>query len=550
MATSKQSSSEKKKAAIYCRVSTEEQASKEENSLEIQEAALRIFCEKEDFEVYDVYADTISGKSLNRVELNRLREDASKNRFQILVSTKLDRLSRNVKNFLDLDYELQQYHIDIKTQSQNFDTTTPSGRMLRMMLIAFAEFERDMISERTSEATEYLAKEGNPGGGLTPLGYDRVDKLLVVNEEDAGLVRYIFNSYLENPSTTNVAEKLNAQGYRTKVHTIKDRKTGEESVRGGGSFTRDTVHRILTNVKYLGKVPYKGELYEGKHEAIISEEVYNLVQEQLQESKKNKHRTKKREIPTKLNNILYCGFCGNKMTGSYGTRKGKPYYYYKCTSKLHGSSKSCPSRTIKMEHLENFIFKITKIILEDHRAFKEAFKKFSARSTSSLDKLLNEEKILLANLAKVKGRIKNLNEVIKHKGIENAPKSTLEEITNEEIAQASIQKSIDDIKKNIEAIRRTQIDEVVYQRAYERLTQSIDKAPIEFQRDMFSTFFERITSHIKAEDESGHISIKLYADGEIIEKWANFSKELTIDEISNLRRTLYPGEDSNLRPAV
>jgi site-specific DNA recombinase len=317
MIKAQQTSVEKKMAAIYCRVSTDEQASKEDNSLEIQEGVLRIFCEKENLEVYDVYSDTKSGKSIDRIELNRLREDASKNRFQIIVATKLDRLSRNVKNFLDLDYELQQYHIDIKTQSQNFDTTTPSGRMLRMMLIAFAEFERDMISERTAEASEYLAKEGNPGGGLTPLGYDRVDKLLVVNEEEADLVRYIFNLYLENPSTGKVIEKLNSQGYRTKVHLVKDRKTGKESVRGGGAYSRDTVHRILTNVKYIGKIPYKGELYPGKHEPIIKEEIFNLVHEQLQESKTNKHRTKKREIPTKLNNILYCGFCGNKMTGSY-----------------------------------------------------------------------------------------------------------------------------------------------------------------------------------------------------------------------------------------
>ena len=453
----RQISNEKKKAAIYCRVSTDEQASKEDSSLEIQESILRIFCEKEDFEVYDVYADTKSGKTLDRIELNRLREDASKNRFQILVATKLDRLSRNVKNFLDFDYELQQYHIDIKTQSQNFDTTTPSGRMLRMMLIAFAEFERDMISERTAEASEYLAKEGNPGGGLTPLGYDRVDKLLIVNEEDAELVKFIFNSYLENPSTSSVAEKLNAQGYRTRIHSVKDRRTGKETVRGGGLFTRDAVHRILTNVKYLGKVPYKGELYEGKHDAIISEEVFNLVQEQLQESKKNKHRTTKREIPTKLNNILYCGFCGNKMTGSYGTKKGKPYYYYKCTSKIHGSSDSCPSRTIKMEYLENFIFKVTKIILEDQRAFKEAFKKFSERSASSLNKLLKEEKVYLANLAKVKGRIKNLNEVIKQRGIENSPKSTLEEIANEEISKIQFRRALMRIRKKLMLFRELRL---------------------------------------------------------------------------------------------
>jgi site-specific DNA recombinase len=540
-----QRTTEKKKAAIYCRVSTEEQASKEDNSLEIQEAVLRTFCEKENFEVYDVYADTKSGKSIDRIELNRLREDASKSRFQILITTKLDRLSRNVKNFLDLDYELQKYNIDIKTQSQNFDTTTPSGRMLRMMLIAFAEFERDMISERTSEASEYLAKEGNPGGGLPPLGYDRVDKLLVINEEDAELVRYIFNSYLDEPSTSSVVKKLNGRGYRTKVHKVKDRRTNEEKHRGGGLFRRDTVHRILTNVKYLGKVPYKGELYEGKHDQIISDEIFNLVQEQLQESKINKQRTKKREIPTKLNNILYCGFCGNRMTGGYGKRKKKLYYYYKCTSKIHGSSKSCLSRTLKMDHLENFIFKITKIIIEDHRAFKEEFKKFSERSSSSLEILIKEEKVLLANLANIKGQIRNLNEVIKLKGIDKAPKSTLEEITNQEISEAALQKNIIDVKKKVGAIKRTQIDEETFKRAYVRFTQSIEKAPVDLQRDMFSTFFERITSYIKAEDESGHITIKLHADGEILEKWANLNKELTQDEISNFRRTLYPRRDSN-----
>ncbi|MBT8378320.1 MAG: hypothetical protein KJN64_03735 [Ignavibacteria bacterium] len=238
------------------------------------------------------------------------------------------------------------------------------------------------------------------------------------------------------------------------------------------------------------------------------------------------------------------------MTGSYGTKNKKPYYYYKCTSKIHGSSKSCPSKTIKMDYLENFIFKITKIIIEDQRAFNEEFKKYSERSCSSLEKLLKEEKVLLANLAKVKGEIKHMNEVIKLRGIDKAPKSILDEITNLEISQNAIQKSIDDNKKKIEAIKRTQIDEVVFKRAYERFTQCIEKAPIDLQRDMFSTFFERITSHIKAGDESGHITIKLHADGEILEKWANLGKELTLDEISNFRRALYPRQDSNLWPTV
>lgn len=152
---------------------------------------------------------------------------------------------------------------------------------------------------------------------------------------------------------------------------------------------------------------------------------------------------------------------------------------------------------------------------------------------------------LMDALAATKGRIKNLNEVIKYKGIESAPKSTLEEINNEEISLNSIQKSIDDNKKKIEAIKRTQIDEEVFRRAYGRFTQSIEKAPIDLQRDLFATFFERITTNIKDGDESGHITIKLQADGDILEKWANLGKELTLHKISSFRRTLYPRRDSN-----
>ena len=157
-----QVSNEKKVAAIYCRVSTEEQASKDENSLDVQESTLRKYCADQGLIVNDefIYVDRgISGKSLSRPEIQRLRHDAKGGLFHCVVATKLDRLSRSVKDFLDLDYELQQLKIDIKIQSQNFDTTTPSGRMLRMMLLAFAEFERDMISERTSDSIKYLAQK-------------------------------------------------------------------------------------------------------------------------------------------------------------------------------------------------------------------------------------------------------------------------------------------------------------------------------------------------------------------------------------------------------
>ena len=133
----------------------------------------------------------------------------------------------------------------------------------------------------------------------------------------------------------------------------------------------------------------------------------------------------------------------------------------------------------------------------------------------------------------------------------NAPKSTIDEIAQQEISENSIQKSINEVKRKVEAIKRTEIVEETFKRAYDRFTQSIKEAPIDLQRDLFATFFEKIISYIKDGDESGHITIKLHADGEILKKWADLQDpELTLDDISNFRRTLYPGEDSNLRPTV
>ncbi len=292
----------------------------------------------------------ISGKSLNRPEIQRLREDASKGKFQCVVTTKLDRLSRRVKDFLDLDYELQKLQIDIKVQSQNFDTTTPSGKMLRMILMAFAEFERDMISERTTDSMKYLFEQGFPRSGVQ-LGYDRVGKLWLVNEEEAKLVNKIFELYLHNPSTSTVANILNESGYRT-----KERISKKDKVIGGQKFTRNNIVQILTNPEYLGKVKRKDVVRDGKHEAIVPEVTFNLVHEQIKRSQRTeKFATKKRVIPLTLNDILLCGYCGTHMTPAYGMKKGEKYYYYQCTNKIHNTTTACPGKNLGATQLEQFI---------------------------------------------------------------------------------------------------------------------------------------------------------------------------------------------------
>ena len=540
---------EKKTAAIYCRVSTEEQASKDENSLEVQQATLRKYCADQGLQVIDdyIYVDRgISGKSLNRPEIQRLRNDAAISKFQCVVATKLDRLSRSVKDFLDLDYELQKLNIDIKIQSQNFDTTTPSGRMLRMMLMAFAEFERDMISERTSESAKYRAQQGNPRSGIQ-LGYDKVEKLWIVNEVEAKLVNKIFNLYLQNPSTSIVANILNESGYRTKQKTTK-----KDKIVGGTKFTRNNIVQILTNQEYLGKVKYKGQLFDGKHDAIVAEEIFNLVQEQIKRSQKiEKFATKKRVIPLTLNEVLYCGFCGTRMTPAYGMKKGEKYYYYQCTNKMHNTKTACPGKNLNTNQLEHFINTIFEVLASDERSFEMNYRNITSGSGPKLKELDKESDILLATLAREKGKLKNLTNALSVKASKKAPQTILNEIASLEITVNALEEKIKmiDVKRN--RLKTETYDKPTFKKAFTNYIAMVKSFPPEKRKLIYQGFFERITSKVDAKTKNGDITIKVHTDGEIVRKWADMKKfELSEVESSNLRLDVYPREDSNLRPKV
>ena len=189
----KKTPQDKKVAALYCRVSTHEQGRGDYSSLKSQEDALRNYCEFKGWEVYDLYSDTKSGTNFERDEMQRLLRDAEEKKFNVVVSIKLDRISRSVQDFLAFDQKLKDLGIDIVITTQDIDTTTPVGYMVRTVMLAFGQFERDVIAERTREKLYYQAQKGFWKGGTVPLGYDCIDKKLIINEKEAELVRKIFN---------------------------------------------------------------------------------------------------------------------------------------------------------------------------------------------------------------------------------------------------------------------------------------------------------------------------------------------------------------------
>lgn len=228
-------SAEQRKVAIYCRVSAIDQGKREYSSLDTQSQLVQQYCSSKGWSVYKVYTDTKTGTTLEREQLGQLLHDAQAHKFDVVAVTKLDRISRSVKDFLELDETFTELGIDIVVTTQNIDTTTPAGKMQRTIMLAFAEFERDMIAERTRERLFDRAQKGYWGGGNVLLGYKVVDKKLVVLEEEAALVKQIFKYYLEQPSTQKVAKRLNEEGFRTKV-----RQTKAGKMLGGSSSTVKT----------------------------------------------------------------------------------------------------------------------------------------------------------------------------------------------------------------------------------------------------------------------------------------------------------------------
>jgi len=219
-------SDDKKKAVIYCRVSTAEQG-ESGLSLDHQESRCRHFCEARNWEIYNSYIETASAGNLKREELKRMLSDISDNEIDVIVALRLDRISRVPRDFYNLIDDLHEQGISVSTADNDIDTTTIHGRMLLGVLLQFASFERELISERTKAAMRELAKRGEHRGGLPPYGYDLDGRNYVVNNIEAKNVFYIFKEYIKGTGTSEISKQLNAKGLRTILHiTKKGRRIG------------------------------------------------------------------------------------------------------------------------------------------------------------------------------------------------------------------------------------------------------------------------------------------------------------------------------------
>jgi len=359
------------RCAIYTRVSTDLQTEKDFSSCESQEQKIRSFIDSQNkWQVFKVYSDPgFTGANTKRPGLKALMEDVKQGKIDIILSNKIDRLTRSPKDFYQLVEIFNKYKTDFISITERFDTSTPAGRLLRNIMLTFAEFERELTSERTKDKALERAKKGMCGGGSAPFGYKKENKKLIVNKKEAEIIRLIFETYVETGSIGKVYNLL-------KEKNIKNRN--------GKHFRKPNIAYMLRNVVYCGKIKHNEDIYQGIHQSIISEELFELAQ------KTHKKRIKKFKVYKKylFGGLINCKNCGSKMTPCFVNKwsKGrlKRYYYYRCTSTHHKDWKTCPVKQINSDRLEKYILEnLERISLDKNYVENLVFKLNSSNDISS-----------------------------------------------------------------------------------------------------------------------------------------------------------------------
>jgi site-specific DNA recombinase len=374
------------RCAVYTRKSTEEGLEQEFNSLDAQRESGEAFVRSQAHEGWtclpDHYDDGgFTGGNMDRPALRRLLADIEAGRVDCVVVYKVDRLSRSLLDFARMMETFEKHNATFVSVTQQFNTSASMGRLVLNVLLSFAQFEREMISERTRDKIAAARRKGKWVGGMPLLGYNVIDTKLVVDEEEAERVRQIFNLYLEREGLLTVVRTLEDRNWRTKRWT-----TARGVVYGGKPFDKTRLWNLLTNVTYTGMLRYKDEVHRGEHKAIVGEDLWQGVQSKLKRNGCTGGPLPRNKVEALLKGLLHCVPCGCAMSPSHSTKDGnKRYRYYVCQSAQKLGWHSCPSPSISAGEIERFVVEQIRSLSRDPLVVAE-----TAQNAESLELLPGE----------------------------------------------------------------------------------------------------------------------------------------------------------------
>jgi site-specific DNA recombinase len=405
------------RCAIYTRKSTDENLNLEFNSLDAQRESAEAYIASQKSEGWlclpEKYDDGgYTGGNMERPALKRLMADVAAGNVDCIVVYKVDRLSRSLLDFARIMEVFEKQNVSFVSVTQLFNTSNSMGRLMLNVLLSFAQFEREIISERTRDKIAATRRKGKWTGGHPVLGYD-VDPnggRLLLNDDEAEKVRVIFKLYTQQEALVPVIKELDARNWTNKRWITKDSRE-----RGGKPFSKVSLYKLLTNVLYAGMLTYKTEVVKAEHPAIVPTDLFERVQLLLQRNGRSGGAEVRNKHSALLRQVLTCGSCNCAMTHHYTEKdEHRLYRYYVCSNAQKRGWHTCPTKSVAAPKIEQFVVDQIRKVAKDERLLqrtlgnvREQAKAQHSEIQSECDNLEREVNRLACEMLKLVERAAN-----------------------------------------------------------------------------------------------------------------------------------------------
>ena len=519
----------KKRIGAYIRVSTERQV--EGYSIDGQITQIEQFCQFNGYDLVDIYADRgISGKSMNRPALQRMLQDAKNGKLDCVIVYKINRLARNTSDLLTIVEELHRQNVEFFSLSERMEVKNSTGKLLLNILASFSEFERNTILENIYTGQHQRALEGYYQGNI-PLGYSNIPdnkKELMINQHEANIVNYIFESYAKGHGYRKIANALNHKGYVTKK---------------GNPFSISAVTYILSNPFYIGKIQFakykdwndkrrkglndKPVIAEGKHSPIIGKDLWDKVQaRKKQVSKKPQVHGKGTNL---LTGIIFCEKCGAAYAASNTTNTlkdgtKKRIRYYSCSNFRNKGSKVCSANSVRADVIEKYVMDQILEIVKSDKVIKQVVERVNQENQIDVAALNHDIAYKQQQFDEINTKLKNLIQTIEdNPDLTSALKPTIHQYETQ----------LNDITNQINQLKHQQNQEkpsydtkqiaALLQQIFQNV-ESMDKAQL---KTLYLTVIDRIDIR-KDGNHKKQFYVTLKLNNEIIKQLFN---DTPLDEV-------------------
>lgn len=494
--------------AVYVRKSTDEHLNAEFTSLDSQREYCQSFIKSREGEGWrphhEVYCDAgFSGGNMDRPGLKKLLADAKQGKFQVVVCYKYDRLSRNTKDFLHVLDIFDQNRVAFVSVTQPIDTTSSIGRLMRSILMDFAQFEREIISERTRDKMAAIVRKGRRAGGFPILGYDInwETKHLVVHEDEAAAIVDIFKTYAKTQSLSQTAKYANGKGYRGKIWTTRDGKHR----RGGSTFNKTTLQYLLRNPVYIGKVRHIGTVHPGVHKAIVPEDLFERVGGLLARNQDGRQKREGKRQPYNflLKGLVRCVHCSSMMSPHYN---GRDVTYYRCSKVLKMDRTACPSKAANAPALEKIVLARLAHLGQDKAVMDRIVSCAKTAGGHELPIKRQERSVVNGVLARLESEIKNLVHTIAHEGPQSGQyRGIMDCLREKEVERVQLQEKIQSIDREILALEGQRIEADIIRNNLSRFGALFGEMRLDEQREFVRLFIKGVAF----DGPGGHMKIEL-----------------------------------------